>query len=64
MFSSDNGDNWSNEERLAECVLPLGADIMGAHTIIASGSYINVVFNDDRTGSDEIYYKRGTISQK
>ncbi len=61
-FSNDKGDSWSAETRLSECVLPLGEDIMGAHPIIATESYVHVVFNDDRTGVNKIYYKRAAIS--
>lgn len=62
-FSSDSGESWSDETRLSDCVLPLGYDLMGAHPIVATAQYIHVVFNDDRTGENEIYYKRGTISR-
>ena len=61
-FSADNGDSWSEEVRLSDLILPLGADVMGAHPILAK-DYIHIVFNDDRTGENEIYYKRGVISQ-
>lgn len=64
MFSSDRGNSWSAETRLTDCVLPLDADLMGAHPIIVVEPYIHVVFNDNRTGEDEIYYKRGVISSQ
>jgi hypothetical protein len=38
MFSSDGGNSWSDEERLTDCVLPLGADVMGAHPIMVTNS--------------------------
>ncbi|MFH0847733.1 MAG: sialidase family protein [Chloroflexota bacterium] len=61
-FSNDKGDSWSAEARLSECVLPLGEELMGAHPIMATESYVHVVFNDDRTGVNKIYYKRASIS--
>jgi hypothetical protein len=63
-FSSDSGESWSDETRLSDCVLPLGYDLMGAHPIVATAQYIHVVFNDNRTGENEIYYKRGTVSSQ
>ncbi|HEY32008.1 MAG TPA: hypothetical protein G4O10_02745 [Dehalococcoidia bacterium] len=64
MFSSDNGDTWSEEHVLSDCVLALGADVMAAHPIIATGQYIHVVYNDEHIGENEIYYKRGIISEQ
>jgi len=37
---------------------------MGAHPIMVTESYVHVVFNDDRTGLNRIYYKRAAISLK
>lgn len=59
-FSSDGGDSWSVETRLADCIAL--SQLMGAHPIMVTDSYIYVVFSDDRSGANEIYYKRGTIS--
>ncbi len=57
-FSSDGGNSWRVETRLSDCTVPI---YMGAHPIMVTDSYIHVVFNDDRSGENEIYYKRGTI---
>jgi hypothetical protein len=61
-FSADSGNSWSVETRLSDFILPLDADVMGAHPILVADPYIHVAFNDDRTGENEIYYKRGKIS--
>ena len=61
IFSSDSGETWSEETRLTNCILPLGADVMGAHPFLVVEPYIHVVFNHDQTGENEIYYKRGVI---
>jgi hypothetical protein len=61
-YSSDRGANWEVETKLSQCIAPL--DLMGAHPMMVADPYIHVVFNDNRTGENEIYYKRGTISCK
>jgi hypothetical protein len=61
-YSSDRGANWEEETKLSQCIAPL--DLMGAHPMMVADPYIHVVFNDNRTGENEIYYKRGTISCK
>jgi PKD repeat protein len=58
--STDQGTTWAEETSLSECVAPL--NIMGAQPIAVSDTCIHVVFNDNRTGANEIYYKRGAIS--
>lgn len=66
-FSTDYGNTWNKATRLSGCVgyvminkVPYYA--MGAHIMLVVDSYIHIVFYDDRTGVNEIYYKRGRIS--
>jgi hypothetical protein len=59
-FSLDGSESWSTETKLSECVAPAG--YLSAHLLIITGQYIHIAFNDDRTGENEIYYKRGIIS--
>jgi PKD repeat protein len=58
--STDQGTTWAEETRLSECVAPL--NMMGAQPIAVTDTCIHIVFNDNRTGTNEIYYKRGAIS--
>ena len=62
MFSSDGGSAWSSANWLSDNTTL--QDLMGAHPMVVSGSTIHVGFSDDRTGIDEIYYKRGSILHK
>jgi len=62
MFSSDSGESWSKEVRVADSNLPLGADIMGTNPMLAEGQYVHITYSDDRTGEHVIYYRRARVS--
>jgi hypothetical protein len=51
--SADNGANWGADTRLTS-----NASISLQASCVTLGSFVHVVWNDNRDGSDEIYYKR------
>ncbi|MFI5237635.1 MAG: T9SS type A sorting domain-containing protein, partial [Ignavibacteriales bacterium] len=53
--SSDRGVNWSLDTRLT-----LDANGSGLPQIAVSGSLVHLLWQDDREGTAEIYYKRST----
>lgn len=64
IFSQDNGETWSDIERLSDCMLPFNAGVMAAYPIALDDDFVHVVFNDDRSGINEIYYIRGTVTRQ
>jgi len=61
-YSEDAGESWSEESGLSSCVMPFDAGVLGLHPLAVGGSKVHLVFNDDRTGANEIYYLFGTIN--
>src|SRR5207245_2093244 len=53
--SANSGINWSVNIQLTS-----SAGASQYPCIFSSGSYVHVVWHDDRDGNDEIYYKRST----
>ena len=62
VFSSDNGGSWSEEVRVADSVLPLDADLMGTSPMLSHDRYVHVTYSDQRTGRDQVYYRRARVS--
>jgi len=52
-FSSDNGFNWATDSRLT-----INSAYSYNPSVSVSGSFVHAVWNDDRDGNSEIYYKR------
>jgi len=53
--STDGGVSWGADTRLTN-----SAGTSSYPSVALSGTYVHVVWNDNRDGNDEIYYKRST----
>lgn len=53
--STNNGTTWENEIRLTNDI-----NITRTPSLVANGSYVNIVFSDHRNNQKQIYYKRST----
>ena len=55
--STDGGVSWGEDTRLTNA-----SDVSANPSVAVSGSIVHVVWNDNRDGNSEIYYKRSTDS--